>query len=164
MPAKLNTPSDGLLIRTRRLLSDHRTRAKRDGAVLDYGLAEVGQLLAEHPLCEYCRAPLSFTVSLDRRTPIGRGGRHQRANLAVCCQRCNRLKGMLTEDEFREVLTLLARLHPMARLDLERRNGGRRRRVRSERPGKIGGKRRRREVHRASARFESANPRSNSRV
>lgn len=114
-----STQSDALLARARRLLSDHRTRAKRDGVTLDYGLADLRQLLAEHPLCEYCLLPLSFAASLDHRTPTARGGRHVLDNLAVVCDRCNRLKGQLTEGEFRELLTLLALLPPVARADLE---------------------------------------------
>ena len=79
------------------------------------------QLLADHPQCGLLRGPLSFAASLDHRTPIARGGRHELANLAVCCERCNRLKGQLTEGEFRELLALLARTHPVARTDIERR-------------------------------------------
>jgi hypothetical protein len=78
---KLSTQADALLIRGRRLLSGHRTRAKRDGAALDYDLTDIRRLLTEHAQCEYCSMPLSFAVSLDHRTPIGRGGRHQLANL-----------------------------------------------------------------------------------
>jgi hypothetical protein len=73
------------------------------------------------PLCEYCRAPVSFAVSLDHADPIARGGTLALDNLAVSCERCNSLKGMLTEAEFRELLTFLALLHPLARTDLERR-------------------------------------------
>src|SRR5690242_3162452 len=113
--------ADAALARCRRLLHDHRTRARKDGADLDYGLTEMQQLLAANPLCDYCRAPLSFAVQLDHRTPISRGGRHALANLAACCSRCNSMKGSLCESEFRELLTLLALLHPAARADLERR-------------------------------------------
>jgi hypothetical protein len=61
----------------RRLLSDHRKRAKRDGvAALDSGRAEMRVLLAENQACEYCRMPLSFAASIDHRHSIGRGGRH----------------------------------------------------------------------------------------
>ncbi|HTU23129.1 MAG TPA: HNH endonuclease signature motif containing protein [Gemmataceae bacterium] len=77
--------------------------------------------LADNPLCEYCRTPVSFAVQLDHRTPIGRGGKHSRDNLAVCCGRCNAIKGLLAEAEFRALLTLLASLHPAARQDVERR-------------------------------------------
>jgi 5-methylcytosine-specific restriction endonuclease McrA len=120
--------ADALLARARRLLSDHRTRAKRDGAALDYGLTDVRQLLESSPCCNYCRLPVAWDVSLDHRTPTARGGRHALDNLAVCCERCNGLKGQLTEGEFHELLTSLALLHPAARADLERRllAGGRR--------------------------------------
>ncbi len=120
--------SDALLTRARRLLSDHRQRAKRDGVTLDYCLADVRRLLAEHPLCEYCRVPVNFAVQLDHRTPISRNGRHSLDNLAVCCARCNGIKGQLTEAEYRELMVLLALLHPSARADVERRllSGGKR--------------------------------------
>lgn len=88
---------------------------------IDYGLTDVRQLLAAHSLCEYCRVPLSFAASLDHRLPIARGGQHGLDNLSVCCVRCNQLKGQLTEGEFREVLALRFQLHPVARMDVERR-------------------------------------------
>lgn len=115
------TQAAALLARARRLLSDQRTRARKNGAALDYTLRDVQQLLAEHPLCDYCRTPVAWDASLDHRTPIARGGRHALANLSVCCRRCNSLKGALTEAEFRELLVLLALLHPAARADIERR-------------------------------------------
>ena len=128
------TQADAALARARRLLRDHRRRAKRDG-VLDYDLTDIRRLLTEHAQCEYCSLPLSFAVSLDHRTPIGRGGRHALANLAVACQRCNQLKGMLTEAEYRELLTLLALFHPVARSDVERRLlAGGKRYARQQRP------------------------------
>jgi 5-methylcytosine-specific restriction endonuclease McrA len=122
------TQADTLLARARRLLHDHRSRARKDGAALDYGLADVRQLLAEHPTCEYCRMPVGWDVSLDHRTPTARGGKHARDNLAVACRNCNALKGSANEAEFRALLTVLARMHPAGRADLERRllHGGKR--------------------------------------
>jgi 5-methylcytosine-specific restriction endonuclease McrA len=133
------TQADALLSRARRLLSDHRTRAKRDGAELDYSLHDLRQLLATSPTCTYCRAPVAFDAQLDHRTPIARGGRHALDNLVVCCARCNQLKGQLTEAEFDELLGLLALLHPAARADLERRllSGGRRYARRGDRPSTL---------------------------
>jgi 5-methylcytosine-specific restriction endonuclease McrA len=109
------------LARARRLLGDHRTRAKRDGAILDYGLAELRQLLAAAPLCAYCRQPVAWDASLDHITPTSRGGAHALHNLAVCCARCNGIKGSLTGAEMEFLLEFLADLHPTARQDLERR-------------------------------------------
>jgi DNA-directed RNA polymerase specialized sigma24 family protein len=66
---KLPLPqADALLARARRLLHDHRTRAKRDGAVLNYGLPEVRQLLAA-TCCAYCGMPVAWDASIDHRTP-----------------------------------------------------------------------------------------------
>jgi hypothetical protein len=45
--------ADATLARARRLLSDHRTGAKKDGDVLDCGQADVRQLLESTACCEY---------------------------------------------------------------------------------------------------------------
>ena len=121
MRSKAINQADAALARARRLLHDHRARAKKDGAVLDYTLADVRQLLESSACCTYCGLPVTWDAQLDHRQPIARGGRHALDNLAVCCARCNSLKGQLMESEFRELLTLLASLHPAARSDLERR-------------------------------------------
>jgi 5-methylcytosine-specific restriction endonuclease McrA len=113
--------ADPLLARARRLLHDHRTRAKKLGASLDYNLDDVRQLLEASPLCSYCRLPLSFAASLDHRQPLARGGRHRLDNLAVCCTRCNSVKGQLSEAEFQGLLALVTHWHPTGRQDLERR-------------------------------------------
>lgn len=59
-------------------------------------------------LCRYCgrktkrnghdEDPLQFT--LDHMTPLSRGGRWNRANLACCCRECNNRKGDMTAAEF----------------------------------------------------------------
>lgn len=120
--------ADALSARARRLLSDHRTRAKRDGVVLGYTLADMRQLLAASPCCGYCNVPVAFDASIDHRIPTSRGGKHVLANLIVCCSRCNMLKSSLLESEFRDLARFLATLHPIARQNLELRliAGGRR--------------------------------------
>lgn len=115
------TQAGAALSRARRLLSDHHTLAKKAGAVLDYTLADVRQLLDAHPLCEYCRRPLGWDASIDHGQPIARGGKHALDNLTVCCPRCNGLKGMLTGAEFAALMACLDKLHPTARQDVERR-------------------------------------------
>lgn len=117
----LVTQVDALKARARRLLADHRTCAKKDGATLDYTLTDLRELLASSPTCAYCKLPLSFAVSLDHRQPLSRGGRHSLDNLTVCCERCNRLKGMLTAEEFRLLRDAVTQLHPVAAADVERR-------------------------------------------
>lgn len=114
-------PAQGIARKASRLLSAHAARAKRDGQTLDYASLHLQRLLEAHPLCGYCRMPLDLSASLDHRQPIARGGKHSLDNLLVCCTRCNRLKGQLTEGEFHQLATLLAAIHPVARQDVERR-------------------------------------------
>jgi hypothetical protein len=54
--------------------------------------------------------------------------RHELGNLAAFCSRCNSMKGMLSEAEFWELLTLSGLLHRAAHHELEVRllAGGRR--------------------------------------
>jgi hypothetical protein len=118
----MTTQAAALTARGRRLLHDHRTRARRDGQQLDYGLPEVLDLLAASSCCAYCKMPCGWdVVSLDHRIPTGRGGKHALENLSVCCRRCNGIKGQQTETEFRELLAFPASRHPVARGDLEQR-------------------------------------------
>jgi 5-methylcytosine-specific restriction endonuclease McrA len=116
-----DTQDAALLARCRRLIHDHKTRARLDGVELDYGLAEIRQLLASSPCCRWCKLPLAFDVSLDHVQPIGRGGRHALFNLAAVCRRCQSLKGLLDGGEMEFLLEFLGGLHPTARQDLERR-------------------------------------------
>src|SRR5579871_1037151 len=115
------TQSDALLVRSRRLLADHKTRAKKAGAVITYTLADIQQLLSGSPTCGYCGMPVSFAVQLDHRVPLSRGGAHTLENLLQSCQRCNQLKGLLTEGEYRDLIVFLNLLPQVARADLERR-------------------------------------------
>jgi hypothetical protein len=116
-----NTQADALLARCRRLLHDHRTRAKKDGVELDYGLDEVRQLLASSPCCRWCRLPLAFDVSLDHVTPIGRGGPHALHNVVAVCRRCQALKGQLDGAEMEFLREFLDGCSPIGRADVERR-------------------------------------------
>jgi 5-methylcytosine-specific restriction endonuclease McrA len=120
MKAKLPSQADAGLARARRLLHNHRARARLDGQHLDYGLVELRDLLARSLTCAYCRRPLAWDASVDHRTPTSKGGRHAFDNLAVACARCNGLKGSMGESDFRELLTWLVQ-HPRAAVDLERR-------------------------------------------
>jgi 5-methylcytosine-specific restriction endonuclease McrA len=113
--------ADALLARARRLLHDHRTRARKDGCRLNYTLADIRRLIESSPCCAYCGMPVAFDLQLDHRRPIARGGQHVLANLAPCCARCNALKSVLTETEHRELLAFLDRLHPLARQNIETR-------------------------------------------
>jgi 5-methylcytosine-specific restriction endonuclease McrA len=115
------TQQSALLARARQLLHDHQTRARKDGQALDYGLGDVVELLAASTTCRWCRMPVAFDLSLDHVQPIARGGKHCLTNLVAVCRRCQLLKGQLAGVEMEQLIQLLARLHPIARQDLERR-------------------------------------------
>ena len=110
--------ADTLLARARRLLHDHRTRARKDGAEIDYTLRDLRELLASSPCCAYCGMPVAWDASIDHKTPTSRGGKHCRANLVVCCRACQERKGLLSAEEFRQLLALIGSWAPRAGSDL----------------------------------------------
>jgi hypothetical protein len=118
------TQQKALLARARRLLHDHQTRARKDGVTLDYTIDDLRRLIASSPCCYWCRLPVAFDLQLDHLQPVGRGGLFTLDNLCVSHARCNQLRGMLTEAETVQLLAFLARLHPVARQDVERRLTG----------------------------------------
>jgi 5-methylcytosine-specific restriction endonuclease McrA len=59
--------------------------------------------------CPYCLGELDVkNMSLDHKTPIDRGGDKHIDNLIICCLRCNRCKGVLTENEYRKLLQFIS--------------------------------------------------------
>lgn len=55
--------------------------------------------------CVYCGIEFEWGdralhPTIDHRTPISRGGNNDTDNLVFCCQRCNKLKYILTDDEY----------------------------------------------------------------
>jgi len=117
----LPTQADALMARARRLLHDHQTRARKAGATLDYGLAEVRRLIEASPCCHWCGLPVAFDLQFDHLQPTGRGGQHALHNLTVACSRCNLLRGQLSQAATEELLAMLRSWHPLDREDLERR-------------------------------------------
>lgn len=73
--------------------------------------------LKEKPkiFCEYCgielrlekNKPYASNPSIDHKIPQSIGGTNTFDNIAVCCHRCNIVKGTLTDGTFRELLFLL---------------------------------------------------------
>ena len=65
--------------------------------------------------CEYCGAhlvitadyPHTFVVSFDHKHPYALGGKPTMNNVAVCCCRCNLVKGTLTAETFVGILASL---------------------------------------------------------
>jgi hypothetical protein len=72
--------------------------------------------------------PTGWDVSLDHKTPTGRGGKHALGNLCVCCPACQQRKGALSAEEFKALLALIASWPPRAGNDLlaRLRAGGKR--------------------------------------
>lgn len=62
-----------------------------------------GLLLVQHgPKCAYCGRNLTpATVTRDHVIPLAQGGKDS-GNIVPACLRCNRLKGPLTKEQFRE--------------------------------------------------------------
>jgi 5-methylcytosine-specific restriction endonuclease McrA len=126
MTPRLKT--DSLRVRCRAALAEQRRWARAEGQALDYGLIELEALAGRSVQCYLCRMPVGWGLQFDHKTPIARGGRHVLGNLAVCCARCNQIKGKLTEPEFAQLLALARTWHPAAGEDLlgRLRHGGRR--------------------------------------
>jgi 5-methylcytosine-specific restriction endonuclease McrA len=125
-----------VLTRCRRILNDHRAKAKPLGIVLDYDAQDLRKLVESSPCCRWCRLPVGFDFHVDHIHPLARGGAMALYNLCISCSRCNRLRGKLTEAETLETLEFLNGLHPTAREDLEARllAGGPARYARRRRP------------------------------
>jgi hypothetical protein len=100
-----------LLNRTQRIYAAHRRRAIRACVLLNYTEGDlrgfIHNALARYCYCPYCGREMEFdTFAVTYKYPPRRGGRHNFANLMVCCRICKALKGALDFPEFRE-LTLL---------------------------------------------------------
>ena len=87
-----------------------RTRGRGDQVVEVEALVD---LILGASNCAYCGVSLSrfgFAVdhfAVDHVVPLSNGGLHVLENLVIACQPCNRAKGDLSLDEFREWLKAL---------------------------------------------------------
>jgi hypothetical protein len=115
------TQADAIVKRCREVLHKHKAAAKALGLALDYGLAELRQLVESSPCCRWCKLPVAFDFHVDHVHPLARGGAMAFYNLCIACSRCNTLRGKLLEGETEELLEFLEGLHPVARDDLEAR-------------------------------------------
>lgn len=53
--------------------------------------------------CVYCFNKLTYkTATFEHKMPKLRGGSDERKNLTISCQRCNSIKGTMTDGEFRK--------------------------------------------------------------
>lgn len=71
--------------------------------------------LKEKIFCEYCNSelkleqskPYTFNPSIDHKIPQSIGGSNTFDNIAICCHRCNIVKGTLTDGTFKELMQVL---------------------------------------------------------
>jgi 5-methylcytosine-specific restriction endonuclease McrA len=103
-------------------------RARADRQTLDYTLEEFRAFLRQQGgHCAYCGCRLGVCdFSADHANPTSRSANYGLSNLAICCKRCNEIKGRLTAEEFLELLALIHRWAPVAQHDLftRLRSGG----------------------------------------
>lgn len=68
-----------------------------------------------HFFCHYCgielalekNEPYARNPSIDHKIPKSMGGKNTFDNIAICCHRCNIVKGTLTDESFKKLLILL---------------------------------------------------------
>jgi hypothetical protein len=104
-------PFSLLLNRTQRIYEALRCRAIRACVLLNYTQLDLRGLIQRAlrgQFCLYCGRELEYdTFAVAYKTPLRRGGRHNFANLMVCCRICCALKGPLDAQEFRELTHLM---------------------------------------------------------
>lgn len=75
--------------------------AARKGARIRLSATDIAAMLIKQgERCFYCRAAIAGGWHLDHKTPIARGGTHERANVCVACPQCNTRKYTMTAEEF----------------------------------------------------------------
>lgn len=82
--------------RTGDAYQNQRKRARKQGAILDYTLAELRDLLQPRigTSCPFCQDTITTeNFSFDHGFPVSWGGKHSITHLLVVCRRCNDIKG-----------------------------------------------------------------------
>lgn len=93
--------------RTRAMYATAKRRGQPD-FTLDELRGDLDHFFRQRPLCRCCNARMSIKdVSLDHRLPVARGGSNSLRNVAYVCKGCNKAKGDMTEEEFRDLLKTL---------------------------------------------------------
>lgn len=112
-------PETPLRKRCKASVAAHRKRARQDRQTLDYGVEDLEARAKCQRNCAYCGAYLTVaTISWDHRTPTCRQADYSLGNLALCCEQCNRAKGLLTAEEYCALLGLIRTWHPRAQGDV----------------------------------------------
>lgn len=67
----------------------------------EWAVLRLGIFQRDDFTCRYCGAH-GVPLECDHATPLSRGGTNDRPNLVTACRACNRSKGSMTADEFRQ--------------------------------------------------------------
>ena len=69
---------------------------------------EVILVLMSKNICPYCDKPVEpLSWSIDHKLPKNRGGSNELINLHLVCIKCNKVKGDLTDEEFKQLMAFL---------------------------------------------------------
>lgn len=68
--------------------------------------------------CIYCKCNNPLIMTVDHRIPKIRGGEDNEKNMDCVCNICNRLKGCLTDKEFRKYLKALILLKELDKISI----------------------------------------------
>ena len=62
-------------------------------------------------MCCWCYQPLTVdTLSLDHLHALAKGGEHSLRNMAFSCRKCNRYKGSMTGEDYKNLLEALRKV------------------------------------------------------
>lgn len=87
--------------RTRSIYRNQLQAAKKKSQIFSITLEQVQNLAIAAECCPYCQEPLKpKTISLDHKMPVERNGQHTLSNIAICCMRCNKIKGNMNVEEY----------------------------------------------------------------
>ena len=108
----MKTKPASLARRTYNIYRHQAARAKAAGNPLTYALPalrnKVEWAIGTLRRCRHCATRLTVAnFSIDHATPLSRGGGNTYLDIAVICQRCNEIKGALTDAEFDSLLALI---------------------------------------------------------
>lgn len=105
--------------RVKASLDSHRHRARADHQELDYDWKSLRGMVRSAERCPYCSVILTAsTFTLDHLIPTSRVANYSLSNLTVCCKICNEAKGILTHEEFEDLLSTMAFWNPRAKIDI----------------------------------------------
>jgi 5-methylcytosine-specific restriction endonuclease McrA len=100
---------------------NHKRRAEKCRALLDYTLEDLRELIGVSlgDGCPYCGTTLNpASFQLDHKDPISRGGLHSITNITACCRPCNEAKGNMDHDEFKTLLAAITHFSHEARVGI----------------------------------------------